>query len=93
MRVQLLLTRSVLREEDRLTVTSQMRRSVVVQVKHWEAILSLQGVREGEAGVLTELGVRTTSSNLIETRFMYIHIEIDSRLIMPIRQSTCRRCK
>jgi hypothetical protein len=78
MQVQLVLTLPVLRE-DRLTATSQMRRSAVVQVKHWEAILSLQGAREGEVGVLTGSGVKTTSSTLIETRYVNINIESNSK--------------
>jgi hypothetical protein len=55
-------------QEDKVTVMSQMRRSAVVQVKHWAVILSLQGAKEGEVGVLTESGVTAKSSSLIGTR-------------------------
>jgi Tfp pilus assembly protein PilX len=82
MQAQLVLTLPVLRE-DRLTAMSQMRRSAVVQDKRWAVILSLQGMREGEVGVLTESGVTTTSSTLIETRYVNINIEGNSKTACP----------
>lgn len=62
MQAQLVLSLPTLRE-GKFTATNQMRLLAAVQAKHWEAILSLQGAREGGVGALTELGAKKTASN------------------------------
>lgn len=50
----------------RVTATSQMHLSAAGQAKRLEAISSLQRVREGEAGVPTELDVEMKTKTLAD---------------------------
>ena len=71
----------------RLTATSRMHRSEVAQAKPWEAILSLQGAREGGAGALIELGAKQTTSNVSEVRAMTIVRQFESLVHSEVEES------